>query len=215
MGSHEFHPWSLSGLIGAFIDLALAYFLLCISTFMFFASKFLSIVGLKIPCPCNSFLGYQNSNFCWHKLLIDLPIRKIYAVQMCAKNKFPFDLIWFRNESSSNCGNGFVNLESEEACSSSFSSPRNQNVVDRENGCDTKGKRVMNLKQRPGLRRRKRATLGYGKFASIFPNDSLPSVASISPSPCVCREIKDQDVESLGPLSSREDGPRGKCENIF
>ncbi|PON70806.1 Zein-binding domain containing protein [Parasponia andersonii] len=216
MGSHESHPWTVSGLIGAFIDLALAYFLLCASTFMFFASKFVSIVGLDLPCPCNGFFGYRNDNFCWHKLLIDWPIRKIYAIQMCAKSRFPFDLVWFRNESNSSkklnrdmsCENGFVELENEEVCSSSFSSSRNQNLVDRESGCDAKGKRVMNVKQRPGIRRRRRATLGYGRFAYVFPNESFPSIASVLNTSCDYREMKDQYAEGLGPLSGREDGPQ-------
>lgn len=214
MGSLEIHSWSLSGLIGAYIDLALAYFLLCAATFGFFASKFLSMVGLNLPCPCDGFFGYTNVNYCWHELLFYWPIRKIFEVQMSVKTKFPFDLIWSRNESDpnkknlirgKNCENGFVELGSDEACSSSFSSSRIQNLVDRESGFEAKGKRVMtNLKQRPGLRRRKRANLGYG----------LPSVARVVPSPCDFRKMKEQCAESLGSLRGREDGPlpRGKCE---
>ncbi|KAM6591984.1 hypothetical protein CsatA_014589 [Cannabis sativa] len=175
-GSQESRPWTLDGLIRAFIDLFVAYILLCISTFMFFASNFWSMFGLDLPCPCSGFLGYQNGCYCWHNLLIDWPIRKIYDVQMSVRSKFPFDLVW----SPRNSGNGFVELESEACCSSRGV----QNLVDRENGFDSKGKKLVNLKQRTGFRRRsRRATLvGYGKFAPVFPNESLSSsVASVDP----------------------------------
>ncbi|KAL5562105.1 hypothetical protein UlMin_031852 [Ulmus minor] len=209
MAFHEIHPWSLGDLIRAFVDLTLAYFLLWVSVYVFLASKILSIVGLQLPCPCNGVFGFRNSNICWHRLLFDLPVRRIYAVQMAAKSRFPFD----QSSSSKklirddNCEHGVLRLESE-TCSSSFSSSRIRNVVDRENGFDAKGKRVMNLKQRSGFRRRRRTTLEYGKVAPAPPNDSLCSDARVSSSPCDCREIKDKYRVNLGQLSGREDGPQ-------
>ncbi|XP_015892534.3 uncharacterized protein LOC107426774 [Ziziphus jujuba] len=218
MAFHEIHPWTLGGLLRAFFDLALAYFLLCISTFMFFASKCLKIVGLCLPCPCKGILGYRNGNLCWHELLVERPVRKIYAVQLSVKSRFPFDLIWAKDLSKlntklieeGNCENGFLELEGE-ACSSSYTSPRMQNLVDREGGFDAKGKRIMNLRQRSGFRRRRRATLEYGKFSSASQNDGLRSTVGVSSSasPCDVVEIKDKSTESLT-LQDDVNAPAGK-----
>lgn len=90
--------WTFWGLVGAFIDLCLAYFLLCGSAFAFFASKFCDLFGLHLSCPCTGLFGYQNSNICLHRLLIDWPVRKIFSVQMLIKRKFPFDLIMFEDQ---------------------------------------------------------------------------------------------------------------------
>ncbi|KAK1558461.1 hypothetical protein Q3G72_002630 [Acer saccharum] len=155
----QIQTWTLCGLIGAFIDLVIAYFLLCGSAFAFFASKF----GIYLPCPCTGFLGYQNSYICWHKLLVDEPIRRISSVQMLIKSKFPFDLIWFKHQPRNSC-NEVLELENNEASTSSFSS--HYLAADRESGFDTKGKKIVNQKQKYGIRRRKRSTLGYRKFQS-------------------------------------------------
>ena len=202
MASLEIHqPWTLCGLIGAFVDLALAYFLLCASTFAFFASKLLGVVGLRLPCPCEGVFGFRSAEFCWHRLLVEWPVKMIYGVQMLVKSRFPFTLVWLENERDSskksiregNCENRVVEADGE-ACCSSFSGPRNQNVVDRESGSDVKGKRLVNPKQRYGIRRRRRATLAYGKFASVFASDGLPL------------------GESLGRRSGKDDDARGKYE---
>ncbi|KAK2649151.1 hypothetical protein Ddye_016640 [Dipteronia dyeriana] len=155
----QIQTWTLCGLIGAFIDLVIAYFLLCGSAFAFFASKF----GIYLPCPCTGLLGYQNSYICWHKLLVDEPIRMISSVQMLIKSKFPFDFIWFKHQPRNSC-NGVLELENNEASSSSFST--HNLAADREGGLDAKGKKIVNQKQKYGIRRRKRSTLGYRKFQS-------------------------------------------------
>lgn len=223
MAFHEIHPWTLGGLLRAFFDLALAYFLLCASTFVFFASKFLKVVGFYLPCPCKGILGYRNGNLCWHELLVERPVRKIHAVQVSVKSRFPFDLIWAEDPSNllntklilgeGNCENGVLELEGE-ACSSSYSSPRMQNLVDRESGFDAKGKRIINLRQRSGIRRRRRATLEYGKFSSAFQNVGLSSTVGLSSSKSRCdvSEIKDKSTENLTTLSGKEDGLQGKLE---
>lgn len=209
----EIQPWTLGGLIRAFFDLAVAYFLLWVSTFVFFASKFLKAIGLYLPCPCTGIFGYRNGNFCWYELLFVWPIRTVYAVQMCVKSRFPFDLIWLKDSSKlindGNCENRVLEMEGE-ACSSSYSSPRIQNLVDRDSGFDAKGKRVVNLRQRSGIRRRRRASLEYGKFSCAFQNGGLRSAVGISHSPCDVSEIKDKSSKSLAPLSGREDDPQGK-----
>lgn len=169
MALYTVRSWTIWGLIGAFVDLAVAYFLLCASAFVFFPYKFCNLLGLDLPCPCNGVFGYRNSYLCWHKLLIDLPGRNILYVQMMIKSKFPFDLIWFQYQPCNSdrvlcscriCDHGVLELENE-ACSSSFWNPKFQNLVDRESGFDAKGKKI--VKQRYGTRRRRRSSLAYGK----------------------------------------------------
>lgn len=180
MASYAIPSWTLIGIIRAFLDLALAYFLLCGSTWGFFAWKFCHVFGLHLPCPCSGIFGYQNSNLCWHKLLIQWPTRKIYSVQKLALNRFPFNLIWFNDQDwNSNCkfGNGIVEFEGE-ACSGSPSALRLQTIVDKESGYhDAKGKKIINQKQKSGIRRRRRAAFGYGKSSPVLLSGNFPSSA--------------------------------------
>lgn len=173
MAFYTVRSWTICGLTGAFIDLAIAYFLLCASAFVYFPYKFCNLLGLYLPCPCNGVFGYWNSYLCWHKLLIDLPRRNILYVQMMIQSKFPFDLIWFHHQPCNSdrvlCScrirdRGVLELENEE-CSSSFLSSKFQNLADRETGFDAKGKKV--VKQRYGTRRRRRSSLAYGKSSSM------------------------------------------------
>lgn len=175
MAFNTVRSWTIWSLTGAFIDLAIAYFLLCASAFVFFPHKFCNLLGLYLPCPCNGVFGYRNTCLCWHKLLIDLPRRNILYVQTMIKSKFPFDLIWFHHQRCNSdrvlcscriCDHGVLELENE-ACSSSFSGPKFQNLADRESGFDARGKKVM--KQRYGTRRRRRSSLAYGKSSSMQP----------------------------------------------
>ncbi|CAL8177982.1 unnamed protein product [Prunus armeniaca] len=214
LACQEVPPWTLGVIVGAFLDLALAYFLLCVSTFVFFASKFLKIFWVYLPCPCNGFLGYRNRDLCLHKLLIDGPVARIRVVQELVKSKFPFDVVWSKDQRSNlnlklirdvNCENGVHEFESE-AYSSAYSSPKLQNLVDRESGYDTKGKRIMVLKKRPGIRRSRRAAPEYGKLPSPLSNDSLRSAARIFPFPCDDRDTRETSGESSVAVAGREDG---------
>ncbi|KAG7543205.1 GTD-binding domain [Arabidopsis thaliana x Arabidopsis arenosa] len=73
----ESYRLTFCGLLGAFMELAFAYCLLCVSAFVFITSKLL----LFLPCPCSGILGYQNSDLCIQKLLFDWPFRIILRVQ--------------------------------------------------------------------------------------------------------------------------------------
>lgn len=160
--------WTFFGLISAFIDLFIAYFLLWWSAFAFFLSNFLDCFGFLLPCPCTGFFGYQNSDLCWHKLLFDEPVRRFASVQMLIKTRLPFDLIWFKQRPAGtellcrNCCNEIGELENE-ASSSSFSASK---LADKDVGFDSKGKKIVNQKQRSGIRRRKRSTLGFRRLQS-------------------------------------------------
>ena len=217
MVSRTIPSWTLIGLIRAFLDLALAYFLLCGSTLGFFAWKFYHIFGLYLPCPCSGFFGYQNSDLCWHKLLIQWPTRKIYSVKLLALNRFPFNLIWFNDQEwNSNSkfitdekfGNGVIELEGE-ACSSSPAGLKLQTIVDKESGYDAKGKKIINQKQKSGIRRRRRSTFGYGKSSPVLLPGNFPSpVEGVS---CTSNvnggETRSEVSENLGPVSEIDSFP--------
>ncbi|KAJ7961522.1 myosin-binding protein 3-like [Quillaja saponaria] len=70
--------------------------------------------------------------------------------------------------------NGVVKMEDEASCTS-CSGTRLHNLVDQGSGYDDRGKRLMNLKRRSGVRRRRKATHEWGKFSPVFSSDSLQS----------------------------------------
>lgn len=83
--------WTFSTLVGAFLDLAIAYFLLCGSALAYFASKFLGLFGLSLPCPCNGLFGNPNMAKC---------LQKVSSVQLSVKRRFPFNSIWNYDDNS-------------------------------------------------------------------------------------------------------------------
>ncbi|PSR98462.1 Myosin-binding protein [Actinidia chinensis var. chinensis] len=133
------HSWTVSGLVGAFLDLSIVYLLLCASTLAFFASKFLGFFGLTLPCPCNGLLGTQNGNYCLQRLLVDFPVETVSSVQLSVQSKFPFDSIWTNDRDyqlnlklirdRNNCVDGFVEIEGEPSNSSISGAGKSQNDV--------------------------------------------------------------------------------------
>lgn len=218
MAIEEIHSWSLGEIIGSYIDLFIAYVLLCGSIIAFFAFKLFRFFGLLLPCPCKGILGYRNSDFCLHKILFELPLRKICSIQVMAAKRFPFDLVWVKkgrsldNSNENNivvdvkektCDNRIVELEDESSCSG----PRLLSLVDRDSGYDAKGKRVLSLKRRSGTRRRKRGSYDYGKMDSVIRCDSFQSDVAFSPClPCdgSSSMIEDRFSQSINPASGKE-----------
>ncbi|CAK9309792.1 unnamed protein product [Citrullus colocynthis] len=173
MSFHEIHSWTLSGLIRAFLDLAVVYFLLCVSATMFIPSKILKVVGFCLPCPCSGFYGNHNTNLCLHRLIVNWPKRKIYLVLDLVKNRFPFDLILMddpmgnsnRNLLRESHHTDGISLLQSEVCCDNLSAPRLQNLVDKDSEYDCKGKRVMYQRPRSKIRRRRRAAIDNGKLS--------------------------------------------------
>ncbi|PIA36035.1 hypothetical protein AQUCO_03400140v1 [Aquilegia coerulea] len=196
---HEIHSWTFSALVGAFLDLFIAYFLLCASTFTFFASKFLAIFGLYLPCPCNGLFSDPRSNRrnCIERFLVDTPIENISSVQMSVKGKFPFDPIFTKDhyqgsqlkvklvKDKDHSSYGFLDMEGEASCSS-YSDPQNDkllrlgsiNLSPVHKGVDDyKGKKVLNQRPRAGTLRRRRRTFPHG-YRMIGRESSLPPLGS-------------------------------------
>lgn len=188
--------WSFTRLVGAFLDLAIAYFLLCCSTIAFFLSKFLAFLGLTLPCPCNGFFGFPTraSGPCLQRLLVDYPTDTISSLHLSLKSKFPFDSVLSRNDHcqfnlkllrDTNSYDGVLEFEGE-ASYSSFSDPRrSQHTLsssDSFGNFDFKAKGAAPLRPRSALRRRRRASVDYTKFTSVSSYDHARSDARCSPS---------------------------------
>ncbi|OWM82890.1 hypothetical protein CDL15_Pgr005290 [Punica granatum] len=199
--------WTLMGLILAFLDLGLAYFLLCASALWFFWSKFLNLFGLYVPCPCRGVPGFVDSRLCWHKLLVEIPMRNILAVQVLVRSRLPFSSIWYEEQG---CGfnlpvdktkgseNWFLDSSSE-ASLGLDSGLVLRSLRDRGTG-DVKGKGVLSQKQQRYARRRRRVTLGNGKYSSSLRNLGSSSVTERS-SVCGFNEgMRSEIGESLSPL---------------
>lgn len=172
--------WTFNSLVGAFLDLSIAYFLLCGSTIAFVAGKFLGFFGLSLPSPSNGFFGIPNSDL--NRLLLDYPTDKISAVQFSVTRKFPFDSIFFsiQNGNASdglNLGNGdrFTELEGESSSSSISDARKGIKIetddsgvkIEKERGFDLKGKGASNYRVRGSFRRRKKGSFDGRKHSPV------------------------------------------------
>ncbi|KAI3915485.1 hypothetical protein MKW92_030267 [Papaver armeniacum] len=204
MASHPIHSWTFSSLVGAFLDLSLAYLLLCGSTLVFVTCKFLSVFGLYLPCPCNGFF-FNDRTKCVNRFLTDAPSSKISSVHMSVISKFPFDSILMKDQQGRQLnlklvrdhnnrdrfdGSGFVELDrgggeyGDGSCSSvsDARAPIRSEVVGLLNSSEVKGKTVLNQKTRV-IRRRKRASaVEHEQFSSVSDNLQQSSKRDVSPS---------------------------------
>eukprot|EP00268_Persea_americana_P040603 TRINITY_DN4038_c0_g1_i2.p1 TRINITY_DN4038_c0_g1~~TRINITY_DN4038_c0_g1_i2.p1 ORF type:complete len:786 (+),score=191.54 TRINITY_DN4038_c0_g1_i2:293-2650(+) len=177
------NSWTLSTLVGAFLDLGLAYLLLCCSALAFFAAKFLAIFGLSLPCPCNGLFGDPNNFNCLQRLLVDAPTQKIASAHASVRGRFPFNCIWAADDRQFNLkliedkplgdATPLLEFEGEGSCSSN---ERKRGWLQRAQLAklgggvcrnDVKGKRV--LGQRPvssGRFRRRRAFVDKGRVST-------------------------------------------------
>ncbi|KAK8682347.1 hypothetical protein V6N13_054736 [Hibiscus sabdariffa] len=94
MACNEMNSWTFTGLVGAFLDLSIAYLFLCASTLAYLASKFLGLFGLSLPCPFNGLFGYLEKKNCIQAMLLHDPSLKISSVQYSVMKRLPFDSFW-------------------------------------------------------------------------------------------------------------------------
>ncbi|KAL2463341.1 hypothetical protein Fot_52997 [Forsythia ovata] len=189
------HFWNLRDLVGAFLDLAIAYLLLCAATIAFLATKFLAFFGLSLPCPCNGL--FFNKNYCLQRLLVDYPTESISNIQLSVKQKFPFnDSLWRKNVN--NDVNGILEMEGGASCCSVSDAKKAGNVVRRELSArdekyDAKGKGVLNYKPRSGMHRHRKGDCGHGKYSSVSSYD-----------PSLCEWVQDGVLLSPSSISRGE-----------
>ncbi|KAL8240198.1 hypothetical protein R6Q59_013553 [Mikania micrantha] len=171
--------WTFGTLVGAFLDLFIAYFLLCASTIALFAVKFLGFFGLSLPTPYNGLLGIRSPDY--RSLLVDYPTDKISAVHFSVTRKFPFDSILFgvhnlnlNKDLNLKNGDGLVEFEGEASCSSKSDARKlvgneiddSGVVFEMKRGFDMKGKEGLNYRFRGGFRLRRKAGFDSSKQQS-------------------------------------------------
>ncbi|KZV45378.1 hypothetical protein F511_05542 [Dorcoceras hygrometricum] len=175
----QVHTWSLSGLVAAIFNLAIAYLFLCVSAIAFFASKFLGFFGLELPCPCKN---TPSKEHCFNRLLVDFPAQQVSNVQLSVKEKFPFnDSIWARNHDNNigrdNYANGILEIEGDASCSSVSDVRQSRNLVGKDFGqwdeeYDVKGKGAISYRPRSRLHRRSRkGSVDHGKYSAVSSYD--------------------------------------------
>jgi len=136
-----------------------------------------------------------------------------------AVKRFPFDLVWVKGHSCSandkvvterTHDNRVVELEDEASCSS-CSGPCLLPFVDWENVYDAKGKRVMSMKRRSGVRCHRRASYDCAKVSSAVPSENLQSDVVLIPcSPCDGSIIRDKTNAGMSPTSGKGVSVDGK-----
>ncbi|XP_015574119.2 uncharacterized protein LOC8280667 [Ricinus communis] len=185
---NEIQSWTFIGLVGAFLDLSIAFLLLCASTLAYFVSKFLGLFGLCLPCPCNGLFGDPNGGKCWQRVMVDCPSENISSVQFSVRSKIPFDKIWdkkLKPESGVNLKNledKFARLDDEASCSlvQERSGVMCASGVNEEK-FDIKGKGVWNQKVRQALRRRRKGAMVNGRSSSVASSETFHSDAQTLP----------------------------------
>ncbi|XP_023539873.1 uncharacterized protein LOC111800419 [Cucurbita pepo subsp. pepo] len=94
MACEAIQQWTFNGLVAAFLDLGIAYLVLCASSLVFFTSKFLALFGLCLPCPCDGLFGNLSSDHCFQKILVDRSSKKVSSVIHSAREKLPLNSMW-------------------------------------------------------------------------------------------------------------------------
>lgn len=187
MACKAIQMWTFSALVGAFLDLAVVYSLLCASTATYFASKFLSVFGLSLPCPCNGVFGHPNNNSkCVQRVLVDSPIQKISTLHASVRSKVPFDMVSIGGQNSeinSNLGKRSIHESSKDEASCSSSSQKRlnhsltKNVHDMlfriSDSCIAKRNVADSWKKSSGLLHRRRGSIKYQRCSSIPWQDSI------------------------------------------
>ncbi|KAG0456545.1 hypothetical protein HPP92_024333 [Vanilla planifolia] len=90
MACRAVERWTLSSLVGAYLDLALAYLLLVGATTAYFVSKILYLFSLSLPCCCDGQFGHPAC--CQTRFLLDLPTSRLAAVHRSLRSRFPLSL---------------------------------------------------------------------------------------------------------------------------
>lgn len=140
MACEAIQLWTFNGLVAAFLDLGIAFLLLCASSLVFFTSKFLALFGLCLPCPCDGVFGNLSSDHCFQKLLVDRSSRKISSVLHSTRKKFPLNSVWDEPKCcfksmlvhERNVKEAHVELEGETSSSSSFKTRSQQGMIYRD-----------------------------------------------------------------------------------
>ncbi|XP_065862831.1 uncharacterized protein [Euphorbia lathyris] len=203
MACLEIQTWTFSGLVGAFLDLAIVFLLLCASTLTYAASKFLGLFGASLPCHCNGNFGPPNSEKCWQRVLVNGPSDKISSVQFSVRSKLPFDSILDPNPNETNQEHECFGLDAD----ASSPSIKDRSGIARdvnEESFDVKGKEVSSQKRAHALLRRRNVSTDNGRLSSVSAYDSVQlDLKDFTLSPAsVNKMVKESKDGNIAPDSS-------------
>ncbi|XP_020867914.1 uncharacterized protein LOC9328312 [Arabidopsis lyrata subsp. lyrata] len=187
------HYWNFTGLIGAFLNLSIAYLLLCTSLCIHLLLRFLGFLGFSLPKFHNGRFGDSNIMWkCLHEdLLVDRASERISAVDRSIKSKIPFGSITSDDDS-----NRFVELKLVRKNSGDISNARvkdetedlsreEPNVINnKELGRfdlmtvqGMKGKRFVTRRSRNGLKNHRRGRVNCASLRSVSSSEAFDETA--------------------------------------
>ncbi|KAJ4841745.1 hypothetical protein Tsubulata_003031 [Turnera subulata] len=224
MRCKEIEAWSFSELVGAFLDLAITYLLLCACALSFLASKFLDLFGLCLPCPCNGLFSDPNRNKCWQRMLVECPSKNVSSIQASVLSRAPFDSIWDKNSDSESfvsavnetgLDNEAVALEGEAFQERNREMGVGDGVIDgrdvKERRSDSKLKRAWSQKER-NLRYIQNGAADNGRLSSSSSYDLLQKdVAELYQSPASVTKM----ANKIGEGSTVPDGGESSLDIGF
>ncbi|CAH8287125.1 unnamed protein product [Eruca vesicaria subsp. sativa] len=175
------HDWSLTGLIGAFLNLSITFLLLCTSLFIHVVLRSLGFLGFSLPRFYNGRFG--NPNMCIEGDLVASASERISSVDRLIKNKIPFGSITSDSDddskrfvemklvrkNSGDVSNARVKDETEEDASRS----NERNVSNLMTVQGEKGKRFVTRRPRKGLKNPRRCRVDYGSLGSVSSSDAF------------------------------------------
>ncbi|VVA90014.1 unnamed protein product [Arabis nemorensis] len=188
MPCFDTHNWNFTGLIGAFLNLSIAYLLLCTSLFIHLVLRFLGFLGFSLPRFHNGRFGDANMKKCLQGDLVNRATERISVVDRSIKSKIPFGSITSDDDSnrfgelklvrknSGDISNGRVKDETEDDV------PREeQNVINNKNlgGFNLmnvqgmKGKRFVTRRSRNGLKNHRRSRADCVSLRSVSSSEAF------------------------------------------
>ncbi|CAN7038992.1 unnamed protein product [Brassica oleracea var. botrytis] len=156
--------WSLTGLIGAFLNLTIAYLLLCTSLFIHVVLRSIGLLGFSLPRFHNGRFG--DPNMCIEGNLVACASEKISSVDRLIKSKIPFGSITSDDDDSKR----FVEMKLVRKNSGDVSNARVKDATEEDASRDeqgVKGKRFVTRRPRKGLKNPRRCRVDYGSLGSV------------------------------------------------
>lgn len=188
MPCFDTHNWNFTGLIGAFLNLSIAYLLLCTSLFIHLVLRFLGFLGFSLPIFHNGHFGDANMKRSLQGGLVNCATERISAVDRSIKSKIPFGSITSDDDS-----NQFVELKLVRKNSGDISNARvkdeteedvsreEQNVINNKGlgGFNLmtvqgmKGKRFVTRRSKNGLKNHRRGRADCVSLRSVSSSEAF------------------------------------------
>lgn len=182
--------WDVTGLIGAFLNLSIAYLFLCTSLFIHVVLRFLGFLGLSLPSFHNGRFGDPNMKKCLQGDLVDFASERISAVDRSIKSKIPFGSITSDDDS-----NRFVELKLVRNNSGDVSNARVKDETedvsrDEQNVINNKGLGGFNLMTVQGMKGKRFVTRRSRNALKNHRRRDSESLRSISSSDAFDESVK-------------------------